>query len=273
MPQSSCMKCGKKIPLPLLPLHIEECKEAETESSNDVTILDDDVDENVIETVDQPSPLHPILEPSLQICPICQISFPTDVLPFHASMCGEGERTFGDNDSSFTLNTEELPGPSTAQSSTSLSAAWKNEIDPFKSSRMFCDELLSINSHCPSLSLLINQFDTMDEQDSTLVLFYKMNSANWSTPLKYRLTGDAAVVKGVNRHILSMMMKKLKTGFTLNLGSSTTALFEGEKNHRVPSASAVLRDSNLFQMAGLMIGHSFLHGGPSLSGLSIPVVI
>ncbi|XP_068076695.2 uncharacterized protein [Danio rerio] len=218
MPQSSCMKCGKKIPLPLLPLHIEECKEAETESSNDVTILDDDVDENVIETVDQPSPLHPILEPSLQICPICQISFPTDVLPFHASMCGEGERTFGDNDSSFTLNTEELPGPSTAQSSTSLSAAWKNEIDPFKPSRMFCDELLSINSHCPSLSLLINQFDTMDEQDSTLVSFYKMNSANWSTPLKYRLTGDAAVGKGVNRHILSMMMQKLKTGFTLNLG-------------------------------------------------------
>lgn len=32
MPQSSCMKCGKKIPLPLLPLHIEECKEAETVS-------------------------------------------------------------------------------------------------------------------------------------------------------------------------------------------------------------------------------------------------
>lgn len=32
-----------------------------------MTILDDDVDENVIETVDQPSPLHPILEPSLQV--------------------------------------------------------------------------------------------------------------------------------------------------------------------------------------------------------------
>lgn len=33
MPQSNCMKCGKKIPLPLLPLHIEECKTPETVGS------------------------------------------------------------------------------------------------------------------------------------------------------------------------------------------------------------------------------------------------
>ncbi|XP_073706232.1 uncharacterized protein [Garra rufa] len=30
MPQSNCMKCGRKMPLPLLPLHIEECKVTET---------------------------------------------------------------------------------------------------------------------------------------------------------------------------------------------------------------------------------------------------
>lgn len=35
----------------------------------------------------------------------------------------------------------------------------------------------------------------------------------------------------------------------------------------------MLRDSNLFQMAGRMIGHSFVHGGPCLSGLSLPLVI
>ncbi|CAM4732698.1 unnamed protein product [Leuciscus chuanchicus] len=276
MPLSNCMKCGRTIPLPLLPLHIEECKTTESESVNDVTVLDDDDDDddgNVIGANDQPSPLQIDLEQSCQICPICQISFPNDVLPYHASMCGEGGRTFSGSDSPSTSTREELPGPSTAQSSTSLSAAWKYETDPQKASRMFCAELLSQSSDCPSMSLQINQFDTLDEQDSTLISFYKMNSVNRSVPLKCRLTGDAAVGKGVNRHILSMIMQKLKTGFSLHLGSTSTTLFEGEKNHRVPSASAVLRDSNLFQMAGRMIGHSFVHGGPCLSGLSLPLVI
>ncbi|XP_053356378.1 uncharacterized protein LOC128527807 isoform X2 [Clarias gariepinus] len=271
MPMSNCMKCGRKIPLPLLPVHIEKCKETETESVTDVTVHDDD--ENVSGATDQPSSPYTDLEQSAQICPICQITFPADVLPYHASMCGEGGRSFSDIESPSTSTKEELPGPLTAQSSTLLSAAWKNENDPQKASRMFCEELLCLSEHCPSLSLLFNQFDTVEEQDSSLISFYKMNSANWSAPFKCRLAGDAAVGKGVNRHILSMMMQKLKTGFALNLGSSTTAPFEGEKNHRVPSACAVLRDSNLFQMAGRMIGHSFLHGGPCLSGLSLPVII
>lgn len=62
-------------------------------------------------------------------------------------------------------------------------------MDPQKASRMFCEDLLSQNVHCPPLLLLLNQFDTEDEQDSTLISFYKMNSANWSAPLKCRLTG------------------------------------------------------------------------------------
>ncbi|XP_067227454.1 uncharacterized protein [Chanodichthys erythropterus] len=273
MPLSNCMKCSKKIPLPLLPLHIEECNTTETEYVNDVILPEEEDDEIVSEANDQPSPLYTDLEEPSQICPICQISFPADVLPYHASMCGEGERSFSGSDSPSTSTRQELPRPSTAQSYTSLSAAWKYETDPQKASRMFCAELLSQNSFSPSMSLMINQFDTVDKQDRTLISFYKKNNANWSAPLRCSLIGDAAVGKGVNRHIFSMIMQKLKTGFSLNLGSAATTLFEGEKNHRVPSASVVLRDSNLFQMAGRMIGHSFVHGGPCLSGLSLPVVI
>lgn len=49
-------------------------------------------------------------------------------------------------------------------------------------------------------------------------------------------------------------------------------MFEGEKDHLVPSASQVLVDSDLFLVAGRMIGHSFLHNGPSLTGLSQAVI-
>ncbi|KAI9522844.1 hypothetical protein NQZ68_033186 [Dissostichus eleginoides] len=57
---------------------------------------------------------------------------------------------------------------------------------------------------------------------------------------------DAAVGQGVNRHVLSMAMQKLKTGFSC---AALTSLFEGEMEHRAPSAAAVLRESNLFEMS------------------------
>lgn len=44
------------------------------------------------------------------------------------------------------------------------------------------------------------------------------------------------------------------------------------RDHHVPSASAVLLESDLYIMAGRSIGHSFLHGGPTLSGLSQAVI-
>lgn len=40
----------------------------------------------------------------------------------------------------------------------------------------------------------------------------------------------------------------------------------------MPSASQFLVESDMFIMAGRMVGHSFVHGGPCLSGLSPAVV-
>ncbi|XP_016387154.1 uncharacterized protein LOC107723140 [Sinocyclocheilus rhinocerous] len=41
MPQANCMKCAKKIPLQLLPLHVEDCEETSTETETDVTIIEE----------------------------------------------------------------------------------------------------------------------------------------------------------------------------------------------------------------------------------------
>lgn len=40
----------------------------------------------------------------------------------------------------------------------------------------------------------------------------------------------------------------------------------------MPSSSAFLVESDLFLMAGRIIGHCFLHGGPPLTGLSPAIV-
>ncbi|XP_016343691.1 uncharacterized protein LOC107689983 [Sinocyclocheilus anshuiensis] len=67
-------------------------------------------------------------------------------------------------------------------------------------------------------------------------------------------------------------MSKLHHGFELQLVPGGTLLFEGEKDHLIPSTSQSFLDSDFFVVAGRMIGHSFLHGGPCLTGLS-PAII
>ncbi|MED6282434.1 hypothetical protein CHARACLAT_032130 [Characodon lateralis] len=59
----------------------------------------------------------------------------------------------------------------------------------------------------------------------------------------------------------------------MNFGNvCVTRLFDEEPDHLVPSSSAFLVESDLFLMAGRMIGHCFLHGGPLLTGLSRAII-
>ncbi|KAL1267150.1 hypothetical protein QQF64_002825 [Cirrhinus molitorella] len=96
---------------------------------------------------------------------------------------------------------------------------------------------------------------------------------DWARPFQAKLQGDLAIGDGVNRHFLSMVMHKLQHGFTVDLGNaSSTLLFEGQPDHQIPSTFQVFAQNEMFTMAGRMIGHSFLHGGPRLTGLSQAVV-
>ncbi len=54
--------------------------------------------------------------------------------------------------------------------------------------------------------------------------------------------------------------------------TDTTLLFEGESDHLVPSTSQILVESDMFLMAGRMVGNSFIHRGPCLSGISPAVM-
>lgn len=50
--------------------------------------------------------------------------------------------------------------------------------------------------------------------------------------------------------------------------ASSINLFEGEEDHRVPLHCGESLDSLLFYYMGVMISHSFLHGGYPLVGIS-----
>ena len=53
---------------------------------------------------------------------------------------------------------------------------------------------------------------------------------------------------------------------------AVTKLFEGEPGHLLPSTDDCLVESDLFIMAGRMVAHGWLNGGPGLPGLSRAVV-
>ncbi|XP_076839853.1 uncharacterized protein LOC143484809 isoform X2 [Brachyhypopomus gauderio] len=91
--------------------------------------------------------------------------------------------------------------------------------------------------------------------------------------LIYKASGDVAVGEGVTRYFFSAIIQRLKAGFSINLGHiERTCLFEGEPGHLVPLSSQFLIEGDMFLVAGRMLGHSFLHGGPRLPGLSRAIV-
>lgn len=49
-------------------------------------------------------------------------------------------------------------------------------------------------------------------------------------------------------------------------------MFEGEEDHLIPSSCHLLLECNMFVGARGMLGHSFLHDGPTLCSLSLAIV-
>lgn len=149
---------------------------------------------------------------------------------------------------------------------------WKLIKEPAQAAEVFKENLLREHTTGKPLKLRMDVRDNEEDRERALLSFYKQQQ-EWACPLHCTLDGDAAVGQGVTRYFLTTIISKLQFGFHLDLGGTgRTLLFEGEPDHLVPAASEVLIESSLFRDAGRMIGHSFLHGGPRVTGLS-PAVI
>ncbi|KAK9515299.1 hypothetical protein VZT92_025954 [Zoarces viviparus] len=154
-----------------------------------------------------------------------------------------------------------------------VTSKWITVSDPKEAGWLFSQDLLHSNRDSNSLFLSVDVRQDEEEQDRTLVTFYKTDDVRWTSPLRCKLQGDVATGSGVDRHMMSTVMFKLMSGFHINFGSAAIAkVFEGEPDHLIPSVSDDLLENNMFTVAGRMIGHSFLHRGPSVSGLS-PAII
>uniref|UniRef100_A0A9J8CC04 HECT domain-containing protein n=1 Tax=Cyprinus carpio carpio TaxID=630221 RepID=A0A9J8CC04_CYPCA len=266
MPKEKCQRCGVSYPLLILTTHINTCV-----NSEDAEQTNDDADQ----TSDEAE------QTKQATCPICQKEMSLDVIEIHASFC------MGDSIQPLELNVSmEEPStsgvyvpltytaePSNAAKATSMSHDWKIEPDKNKAASLYTKEI--IRQHETGKSLLMTMDVRMDkeDQDRELVAFYKQNGMEWACPVKCKLQGDAAIGEGVTRHFFSTVIQRLQHGFNFNMGNTArTCLFEGEPGHLVPSSSQFLIESDLFLVAGRMIGPAFLHGGPRLAGVSQAIV-
>ncbi|XP_068559830.1 uncharacterized protein [Cebidichthys violaceus] len=149
---------------------------------------------------------------------------------------------------------------------------WKLIKEPAQAAKAFKEELLKEHETGKPLRMKMDVRDSEEDRERDLLSFYKQQP-EWACPLHCTLAGDVAVGEGVMRYFMTTVISKLQFGFSLDLGGmGRTLLFEGEPDHLVPAASEALIESNLFQVAGRMLTHSFLHDGPHVTGLS-PAVI
>ncbi|XP_041841201.1 G2/M phase-specific E3 ubiquitin-protein ligase-like [Melanotaenia boesemani] len=172
------------------------------------------------------------------------------------------------------VRTEETPFTSREEGNgTVFHSDWRSEVDPDKAAQLYKSKLLSEHDKKKPLLLRMDLQDSFEDQEGSLISFYKASKIEWASPLSCKLEGDVAVGEGVNRFFLSKAMSLLQFGLHMNFGGTKiTRLFEGEADHLTPSTAQFLLDSDMFLVAGRMIGHSFLHGGPSFAGLSPAIV-
>ncbi|KAM8830232.1 uncharacterized protein ACB058_018585 isoform 1-T2 [Synchiropus picturatus] len=166
-----------------------------------------------------------------------------------------------------------MEGKEKAEAISPSDTEWRKSCDPKEAGWIFTRDLLHKHENSKSLYLTVDIRQDKEEQDRALIAFYQRDNVQWASPLQCRLKGDVAAGTGVDRHMISLVIFKLIRGFHINTGNGPiTQVFEGQPDHLVPSVSLKLLEDNMFVTAGRMMGHSFLHSGPSFPGLSPAVV-
>ena len=96
---------------------------------------------------------------------------------------------------------------------------------------------------------------------------YKRPDLDLRANIRVRLDEEEAVGSGPVREFLVNAIKVVDEGIPISHGKPLI-FFEGQEDHRLPLHDQSLRLMGSFKTVGRIIGHSVLHGGPGLAGLS-----
>ena len=124
----------------------------------------------------------------------------------------------------------------------------------------------NIDEERPTQHLCVGRMDRISEMRRDILGIYKNPKTKLKVTPKVRFEDEAAVGSGLIREFLSKAMKIIE-----GIPSSTSKpllFLEGEKDHLLPVHDQTLCLTGAFKSCGRIIGHSILHGGPGLYGLS-----
>lgn len=141
-----------------------------------------------------------------------------------------------------------------------------NEIDSPKAAlELFRKE--NIFKDKPRQRIYISRLDGIEQLKKDVFGIYKNPKTNLRVELVVRFEEENAVGSGPVREYLSIVTNILDEGM-YSSGSKTLLFFEGQVDHRLPVHNQSLRATGTFKALGKMLGHSLLHGGPGLYGMS-----
>ncbi|CAL8236937.1 unnamed protein product [Arctogadus glacialis] len=277
MPKSTCQKCGIIMPLQFLALHITSCNVEDNSDEPEMSSIEEVRDKTClfpmssemkyVQYVDKSFPKRTYN--SMQA--FVEMEFQQTAVRFMEMLLAKGllgQIISGNKGPGIQCHKAPLPllvNPDEPE--------WKETLNASSAATLFQRCLLREQELETPIRFSMDLASDVGDREKAVLAFYKIKRTKWAAPLHCVLEGDAAIGDGVSRYFLSFAMNALRSGFSINFGNAdVTMLFEGQKDHLIPCASQPLLDSDLFMMAGRMVGHSFIHGGPGLAGISPAVV-
>ena len=106
-----------------------------------------------------------------------------------------------------------------------------------------------------------------EDFSSDVFVFYKNQTVDLRAQPRVVIE-ELAVGEGPRREFFSILMKLIYCGFNIGGRSQVTHVFEGEVDHKIPIANALLTEAGFYKTIGKMFGHIYIQGGPLFYGLS-----
>ena len=103
--------------------------------------------------------------------------------------------------------------------------------------------------------------------------FYKSQTVDLFAQPRVVFKEELAFSEGPWREFFSILMKLIYCGFNIGGRSQVIHVFEGEVDHKIPTANALLPEAGFHKTIGKKFGHIYvyIHGGPLFYGLSPPI--
>ena len=141
-------------------------------------------------------------------------------------------------------------------------------LDRSEAITKFREEVIEQNA--PRQLFSVSRMEGPEELKRDILLCYKGRRNNLKARPRVLFEGEEGAGSGPVREFLLSAIKTVDEG--MRVASKPTIFFEGQKDHRLPVQDQALRITGSFKAIGRIIGHSALHGGPSLHGISPAVV-